>query len=79
MTTALIIFPDFLLILPGFALSHWFRYERGFWDALERIIYFLLFQCCALFRSPLRTTIELATAAPLIATGPGYYVHWHAS
>jgi hypothetical protein len=27
-------FPDFLLILLGFALSQWFRYERGFWDSL---------------------------------------------
>jgi malonate transporter and related proteins len=70
MTAAFVIFPDFLLILLGFALSRWFRYERGFWDALERLIYFMLFPVL-LFRSLLRTTIELTTAAPLIATGLG--------
>jgi len=70
MTTALIILPDFLLILLGFALSRWVGYERAFWDALERLIYFVLFPVL-LFRSLLRTTIEFAAAAPLIATGLG--------
>jgi malonate transporter len=70
MTTAFIILPDFLPILLGFARSRWLRYERGSWDALERLIYFMLFPVL-LFRSLLRTTIELTAAAPLIATGLG--------
>jgi malonate transporter and related proteins len=70
MATASIILPDFSLILLGFALSRWFRYERAFWDALERLIYFVLFPAL-LFRSLIRMPIELNTAAPLLLTGLG--------
>ena len=70
MATALIILPDFLLILLGLALGRWYRYERDFWDGLERLIYFVLFPAL-LFRSLVRTPIELSSAAPLMLTGLG--------
>ena len=68
MATALIILPDFLLILLGFALGRCYRYERGFWDGLERLIYFVLFPAL-LLRSLVRTPIEMSSAAPLVLTG----------
>lgn len=68
MSTALVILPDFLLILIGFSLARWMGFQPGFWDGLEKLIYYLLFPAL-LFRSLVRTPIDVSTATPLVLAG----------
>lgn len=68
MSTALVILPDFLLILTGFSLARWMGFQSGFWDGLEKLIYYILFPAL-LFRSLAKTPIDVATAAPLVLAG----------
>ena len=68
MSTALVILPDFLLILIGFSLARWMGFHVGFWDGLEKLIYYILFPAL-LFRSLVRTPIDLNTATPLVFAG----------
>ena len=68
MSTALVILPDFLLILIGFSLARWMGFHAGFWDGLEKLIYYILFPAL-LFRSLVRTPIDLNTATPLVFAG----------
>jgi malonate transporter and related proteins len=68
MSTALVILPNFLLILIGLGLAHSRRLEPAFWDGLEKFIYYILFPAL-LFRSLIRTHIDVAIAAPLILSG----------
>jgi hypothetical protein len=65
MATALLIFPNFLLILIGTLLARGFDYRREFWDTLERLVYYVLFPAL-LFRALLRADIDLKAAASLI-------------
>lgn len=65
MNTAILLTPDFALILFGFVLnrfSHW-GWTREFWEGLEKLIYFVLFPAL-LFNSIARTHIDLALAGP---------------
>jgi predicted permease len=68
MPIALIILPNFLLILLGFALHRWGGFPRAFWAQVERLIYFLLFPAL-LFRALAKTPIDITTATPLILGG----------
>jgi malonate transporter and related proteins len=68
MPIALIILPNFLLIVLGFALHRWGGFPRAFWAQVERLIYFLLFPAL-LFRALAKTPIDLTTATPLIFGG----------
>jgi hypothetical protein len=68
MPIALIILPNFLLIILGFALHRWGGFPRAFWAQVERLIYFLLFPAL-LFRALAKTPIDLGTAAPLVLAG----------
>ncbi len=68
MLIALIILPNFLLILLGFALHRWGGFPRAFWAQVERLIYFLLFPAL-LFRALAKTPIDVSTAAPLVLAG----------
>src|SRR5436309_1259355 len=43
MSHALLLLPDFLLIIVGFALCHHTKLDRPVWDAAERLVYYLLF------------------------------------
>lgn len=43
MTAALLLIPDFALIVLGSILGRWFTPAREFWSGLERLIYFVLF------------------------------------
>lgn len=65
MQTALLIVPNFLLILVGFALSRRFDYGRDFWDGLEKLVYYVLFPAL-LFRSLATAEIDLAKTGTLI-------------
>ena len=49
-STALLILPNFVLILLGLALARGFDYGRDFWEGLEKLVYYVLFPAL-LFRS----------------------------
>lgn len=65
MNTALLLIPDFALILFGFALNRVTNWGREFWGGLEKLIYFVLFPAL-LFYSIARTRIDFAAAAPAL-------------
>lgn len=68
MSTALLLLPDFTLILLGFALRRWMRLGDHFWDGLEKLVYFILFPAL-LVNAIIRTKLDLGAAAPLLLTG----------
>jgi hypothetical protein len=68
MSTALLLLPDFLLIVLGFVLCHRTALNRPVWDAAERLVYYLLFPVLlfnSILKSPLHPaqTLSLAVAA----------------
>lgn len=64
MSAALLILPNFVLILVGLVLARRFGFERGFWDGLEKLVYYVLFPAL-LFRSLATAKIDLATTGGL--------------
>ncbi len=67
MQTALALFPDFALILLGYALRRWMSLGDHFWTGLEKLVYFVLFPAL-LFNAITKTPISFA-AVPLIGVG----------
>lgn len=67
MSLALLLIPDFLLILFGFFLNRITDWGRGFWSGLEKLIYFVLFPAL-LFHSIAKTKIDFVAAAPALKT-----------
>lgn len=65
MNTALLLLPDFTLILLGAALRRWMHLGDHFWSGLERLVYFVLFPAL-LVNSIVRTKLDLGLAAPLL-------------
>jgi malonate transporter len=65
MHTALLILPNFLLILVGLVLARRFDFGRDFWDGLEKLVYYVLFPAL-LFRSLATARIDLAATGGLI-------------
>jgi hypothetical protein len=43
MSSALLLVPDFSLILIGWLLVRYTSFDRGFWGGVERLVYFVLF------------------------------------
>jgi len=70
MSTALLLFPDFALILLGYALRRWMSLGDHFWSGIERLVYFILFPAL-LVNAILKTRLDLAAAAPLLLTALG--------
>lgn len=68
MQTALLILPNFVLILVGLALARGFDYGRGFWEGLEKLVYFVLFPAL-LLRSLAVSTLDLASVGKVVACG----------
>lgn len=68
MQTALLILPNFVLILVGLALARGFDYGRGFWEGLEKLVYFVLFPAL-LFRSLAVSTLDLGGVGKVVASG----------
>lgn len=64
--TALALLPDFALIALGLALARLTGWSPAFWEAVERVTYFVLFPAL-LFYANARARIELGAAAPLLA------------
>lgn len=70
MSTALLLLPDFVLILLGFALRRWMSLGDHFWAGVEKLVYFVLFPAL-LINAILKTRLDFAAAAPLLATALG--------
>jgi hypothetical protein len=70
MSTALLLLPDFSLILLGFALRRWMSLGDHFWTGVERLVYFILFPAL-LVNAILKTRLDLLAALPLLATALG--------
>ena len=65
MTAALLILPNFALILVGVLLARRFGYGREFWSGLESLVYYVLFPAL-LFRSLALAKIDLAQTRGLV-------------
>ena len=65
MSVALLLFPDFALILLGVLLKRYARFELAFWTGLERMVYFVLFPSL-LFSSTATAKLDFDATAGLI-------------
>ncbi|HUP96405.1 MAG TPA: AEC family transporter [Usitatibacter sp.] len=73
MSAALLILPNFVLILVGLLLARRFDYGRGFWEGLEKLVYYVLFPAL-LFRSLALAKIDFAQAGWLVASACAFTV-----
>lgn len=67
MTTALLLLPDFALILLGVAIRRWMGLGDHFWNGVEKLVYFILFPAL-LINAIVRTRLDLQAALPLLGT-----------
>jgi hypothetical protein len=67
MHTALLLLPDFSLILLGFALRRWMHLGEHFWAGLEMLVYFILFPAL-LVNAISKTPLDFAVAGPFLLT-----------
>lgn len=67
MNTALLLLPDFSLILLGAAIRRWMHLGDHFWNGVEKLVYFILFPAL-LINAIIKTRIDLGAALPLLAT-----------
>jgi malonate transporter len=95
MADALLLLPDFMLILVGWAICRWTPLGRGVWDGAERLVYYVLFPTLlfgSILRNPLdpgataalgacavAVTLLGITLALLLRRWPGVDAHLHAS
>lgn len=84
MLDPLLLLPDFLLILSGFALCRFTSLKRPTWEVVERLVYHLLFPAL-LFASIVKSPLHPSAAATLVTSGVliiatgmvmAYAVHW---
>ena len=73
MTAALLILPNFVLIVLGLALARAFDYGRDFWDGLEKLVYYVLFPAL-LFRSLAIAKIDFSQAGWLVAAACAFTI-----
>jgi len=69
--TAVLVLPNFVLILAGLVLSRRFSYARTFWEGLEKLVYYVLFPAL-LLRTLALARIDLAATGLLIACVLGF-------
>lgn len=65
-----LLLPDFLLILTGFVICRATALDRKVWDAVERLVYYLLFPVL-LFTSILRSPLQPAQTIGLVLAAWG--------
>ena len=65
MSVALLLFPDFALILLGALLKRYARFADAFWVGLERMVYFVLFPSL-LFSSTATAKLDFDATAGLV-------------
>ncbi len=70
MANALMLVPDFLLILCGFLLCRYTALDRGVWDGVERLVYYVLFPVL-LFNSIVKTPLNPGAAIDVVLSGWG--------
>jgi len=68
MADALLLLPDFALIVLGWLICRHTPLNRPVWDGAERLVYYVLFPAL-LFNSILRHPLALGSALPLAASG----------
>lgn len=68
MSDALLLLPDFALIVLGYLICRHTPLNRPVWDGAERLVYFVLFPAL-LFYSIVRNPLDLAQALPLAGCG----------
>ncbi len=71
MSNALLLLPDFLLIVVGFVVCRWTSLDRPLWEAAERLVYYLLFPVLlfnSIVKSPLQPMQTLSLALAGVAT-----------
>lgn len=68
MSDALLLLPDFALIVLGYLICRHTPLSRPVWDGAERLVYFVLFPAL-LFYSIVRYPLDLAQALPLAGSG----------
>ena len=71
MSNALLLLPDFLLIVLGFVLCHRTALNRPVWEAAEKLVYYLLFPVLlfnSILKSPLQPAQTLSLAAAAVGT-----------
>lgn len=67
MSTALLLLPDFALILLGTAIRRWMHLGDHFWNGVEKLVYFILFPAL-LVNAIVKTRLDLTAALPLLLT-----------
>lgn len=67
MSTALLLLPDFALILLGTAIRRWMHLGDHFWSGVEKLVYFVFFPAL-LINAISKTRLDLAAALPLLTT-----------
>jgi malonate transporter and related proteins len=70
MPDALLLLPDFMLIVVGWAVCRWTPLNRPVWDGAERLVYYLLFPVLlfsAIVRNPLQPAAMLQLAGSGVA------------
>jgi malonate transporter len=67
-STALLLLPDFSLILLGVLLRRWASFDDAFWSGLERIVYFVLFPSL-LFVSTATAPLDSGATGVLLVIG----------
>ena len=70
MSNALLLLPDFLLIVSGFCICRYTALDRPVWEAAERLVYYVLFPVL-LFNSIVRSPLQPAQTLSLAASGVG--------
>lgn len=68
MPNALLLLPDFLLIVAGYLICRHTALNRPVWDGVERLVYYVLFPAL-LFVSIVRHPLNPATALPIAGCG----------
>ena len=71
MSIALLLLPDFMLIVGGVLLKRIRGFDHAFWPGVERLVYFVLFPAL-LFRSLARAPLTLSEAERLVVVGVGF-------
>ncbi|MGV0950188.1 MAG: AEC family transporter [Azonexus sp.] len=67
MHTALLLLPDFALILLGTGIRRWMHLGDHFWTGVEKLVYFILFPAL-LINAIVKTRLDLGAALPLLGT-----------
>lgn len=70
MQDALLLLPDFALIVIGYLVCRHTGLNRAVWDGAERLVYYLLFPCL-LFAAIVRNPLDASTALPLAGCALG--------